>query len=332
MPILLRGSGILSLGIRALIRRREKACTKICQKNTRGPSLPEGPPTVALTAQINGAYVPGPALWQRDPDRTITIAMRGGLDSDCNPSSAGGVLLHHDGFASLPERSSGNGLDEHLSTPLQLPAAHRGMRKARPRRRCQMRRPGGEAGRRGVLPLAGERAGTKQAGAELGARADRQQPLHAPRRWRQIKVGNVPAHMREAVAKFAPAGDHQLRDRHGPGLRADWGARKNVLVTHPLDEQTGCVLSKKIKVASGQKARLRLLVAHDPQGTLISLFGRREGTVAPSGQQSYRLRRSVAGPRSDLSGFAAKRPPRSRSSTSLLAGPTKQPIGRRLAM
>jgi hypothetical protein len=40
----------------------------------------------------------------RDPDRTITIAMRCGLDSDCNPSNAGGVLFTTIGRAKLPER------------------------------------------------------------------------------------------------------------------------------------------------------------------------------------------------------------------------------------
>lgn len=40
----------------------------------------------------------------RDPDGTISIAMRGGQDSDCNPSSAAGVLFTTMGFAKLPER------------------------------------------------------------------------------------------------------------------------------------------------------------------------------------------------------------------------------------
>jgi hypothetical protein len=39
-----------------------------------------------------------------DPDQTIIIAMRCGSDSDCNPSSAGGVLFTSLGLEKIPER------------------------------------------------------------------------------------------------------------------------------------------------------------------------------------------------------------------------------------
>ncbi|MEK7407349.1 MAG: ADP-ribosylglycohydrolase family protein [Acidobacteriota bacterium] len=39
-----------------------------------------------------------------DPDQTIIIAMRGGSDSDCNPSSAAGVLFTSLGLSKLPDR------------------------------------------------------------------------------------------------------------------------------------------------------------------------------------------------------------------------------------
>jgi hypothetical protein len=51
-----------------------------------------------------------------------------------------------------------------------------------------------------------------------------------------------------------------------PGLRGEWQGKKNVLVTHPLDQNTGCVLTKTIDVPSGQKTVLRLVIGHDPQG------------------------------------------------------------------
>lgn len=46
-----------------------------------------------------------------DPDRTIILSMRGGSDSDCNPSSAAGVLFTSLGLKKLPPRFYGK-LDE----------------------------------------------------------------------------------------------------------------------------------------------------------------------------------------------------------------------------
>jgi len=58
-----------------------------------------------VDAKINGAYVVMGLLYGKgDPEKTITIAMRCGLDSDCNPSSAAGVLFTTIGFAKLPQR------------------------------------------------------------------------------------------------------------------------------------------------------------------------------------------------------------------------------------
>jgi hypothetical protein len=39
-----------------------------------------------------------------NPDKTITISLRGGHDSDCNPSSAAGVLFTTMGVSRLPKR------------------------------------------------------------------------------------------------------------------------------------------------------------------------------------------------------------------------------------
>jgi hypothetical protein len=58
-----------------------------------------------IDAKINGAYIVMGLLYgQRDPDRTIVISTRCGLDSDCNPSNAGGVLFTTIGFKNLPAR------------------------------------------------------------------------------------------------------------------------------------------------------------------------------------------------------------------------------------
>jgi hypothetical protein len=83
----------------------------------------------------------------------------------------------------------------------------------------------------------------------------------------KITVATAPGHMKAAVEKFAPG--WTLADcgsEMDPGLRAEWQGRKNVLVTHPLDRDTGCVLSKTVDIPAGRKTSLRVVVGHDPQG------------------------------------------------------------------
>jgi len=58
-----------------------------------------------IDAKINGAYIAMGVLYgKRDPDQTIVISTRCGQDSDCNPSSAGGVLFTTIGKSKVPER------------------------------------------------------------------------------------------------------------------------------------------------------------------------------------------------------------------------------------
>ncbi len=58
-----------------------------------------------IDAKLNGAYVVIGLLYgQRDPDRTIVIACRSGQDSDCNPSSAGGVVFASLGLSRIPSK------------------------------------------------------------------------------------------------------------------------------------------------------------------------------------------------------------------------------------
>jgi len=57
-----------------------------------------------IDAKINGAYIVIGLLYgQGDPDKTIIVSMRCGQDSDCNPSSAAGILFTTIGYSKLPE-------------------------------------------------------------------------------------------------------------------------------------------------------------------------------------------------------------------------------------
>jgi len=73
--------------------------------------------------------------------------------------------------------------------------------------------------------------------------------------------------LKQAVEKFAPGWTiaHCGTDMD-PGLRAEELGRKNVLLTHPLDKDTPCVLSRKVDIPAGKKTTLKLTVGHHPEG------------------------------------------------------------------
>jgi hypothetical protein len=83
----------------------------------------------------------------------------------------------------------------------------------------------------------------------------------------KITAANVPPHVRTAVEKFAPGWEvTSCGQEMEPGLRNEYGGKQNVLVTHPLDAQTGCVLSRKVSVPANKKTVLHIVVAHDIRG------------------------------------------------------------------
>ena len=60
---------------------------------------------IPIDAKLNGAYiVMGMLYGQGNMDSTIVISMRGGKDSDCNPSNAAGVLATTIGYENLPDK------------------------------------------------------------------------------------------------------------------------------------------------------------------------------------------------------------------------------------
>ena len=77
-----------------------------------------------IDAKINGAYIVMGLLYGKgDPDETIIISTRCGQDSDCNPSSAGGILFTTIGFKNLPDKfkSALNPEGKFSHTPYNFP-------------------------------------------------------------------------------------------------------------------------------------------------------------------------------------------------------------------
>ncbi len=223
-----------------------------------------------IDCKINGAYVLLGLLYgQRDPDRTILIACRSGMDSDCNPSSAAGVLFTTLGYSKLPARFA-TGLNEErefshtaYNIPRLLDVCERLARQIVVAQGGRIETAAGDE-EVFVIPVRAPRPSRLELSWAPGPIAGSR---FTPDEIARITAGNTPAAVSKALAQWAPG--WQIRDcgqDMDPGLRDEWQGRQKVLVTHPLDQTTGCVLSRTVDVPATGKTVLRFVVGHDPQG------------------------------------------------------------------
>ncbi|MBU4459765.1 MAG: ADP-ribosylglycohydrolase family protein [Verrucomicrobia bacterium] len=260
-----------------------------CQKKYRDDPVYQKASNGGIDCKINGAYVLlGLLHGRRDPDRTIVISCRGGQDSDCNPSSSAGVLFTTMGFSKLPARFA-TGLSETnvfnhtaYNVPRLLDVCEKLARQ--------------------IVVKYGGRIETGAGGDvfAIPVRTPRPSPLELS--WapgptagslfteaEKARIAWVPGlEIQPAVDTALPGWTIAVcGEAMSPGLRAEWGGRTNVLCTHPLDRQTGCVLSRTIDVPAGGQPVLDVVVGHDPKGD-FDLIARADGveilrkTVGPS--------------------------------------------------
>ncbi|MCC6125552.1 MAG: ADP-ribosylglycohydrolase family protein [Pirellulales bacterium] len=234
---------------------------KFCKDNYRGLPVTNG----GIDCRINGAYVViGLLFGKGDLDQTAIIACRCGLDSDCNPSSAAGVLFTTVGYAKLPEKFTKE-LDRNTLfsyTAYNFPGLIDVCEKLA--RQIVVRTGGKIAVENGeevfLIPMQEPRPGKFEDSGKPGPIADSR---FTAEELAKIKfVG-----FNRQIENFAPG--WQVRDcgkEMNPGLRAEFGGKKNVFVTHPQKKKIGCTLSKTIEVPNGAKTTLHLVVGHDPQG------------------------------------------------------------------
>jgi hypothetical protein len=222
-----------------------------------------------IDAKINGAYVVMGLLYGRgDPDRTIIIAMRCGQDSDCNPSNAAGILFTALGFANLPEKYkiALDPLTKFSHTPYDFPtlvgACH-------------------DLARRAVVN-GGGRVETDRKGNEwLVIPGRKPRPSKLERSWKPVRpdasrfseaemtriTGLLGVDLSEAIGKFAPGWTvAKCGSDMEVGLLSERRARRNVLATHPLNQDIGCVISRTVSLPAGRRSVLKLVVGHDPRG------------------------------------------------------------------
>jgi hypothetical protein len=239
------------------------------QKNPDYRRFTCDPGAFNIDAKINGAYILVGLLYGKgDLDETIIISTRCGQDSDCNPSNAAGVLFTTLGFSKLPARFSEK-LDEtrvFSHTAYNFPALLDVCEKLT--RQVIINNEGFiEHNAQGeevfVIPvkpinLTSPAMKSWEPGPIAGSEFTEEERA-------QIKFKEF-RNIQEAVSAHFPGWTitdcgHDM----DPGIRNIFG-RDNVLLTHPKDRNTPCVLSRTLDVPSQGRCALHLVVTHHDQG------------------------------------------------------------------
>jgi hypothetical protein len=260
---------------------------------------------------LNGAYIVMGLLYGKgDIEKTTVISMRCGADSDCNPSSAAGVLCTAIGMNNLPAQYT-SALDrtpKFSHTAYDFDSLLAVCEKLA--RQAVVQQGGRIENDVFVIPVCapkpsaleqcwepGPIAGSRFTEEEL--KAINPPPEPPPRKGKPGKQADIS----KAVATFIPG--WTVRDCGGamePGLRKEWGGRKNVLVTHPLTENKPCILSRSVDVPAGKKTSLELTVRDDNRGDWV-LAVRADGTEILGKEINADKWQDIT---VDLSGYAGK--------------------------
>ncbi|MCX7818713.1 MAG: ADP-ribosylglycohydrolase family protein [Kiritimatiellae bacterium] len=213
-----------------------------------------------IDARINGAYVLVGLLYgESDPANTIMISMRCGQDSDCNPSTAMGVLGVALGLEGLPAgwRTALDRSRTFAHTPYTfdrlLDACERLARQIVVRHGGRIEN--GPEGDVLVVPDAPPRPSpllrSWEPDAPTGA-------VFTPEELDRLRFAAVRNPLRGwTIRDCGPEMD--------PGFRLEWAGRRGVWVTHPLDSRTGCSLIREVELPPAG-GRLVIEVGHHPKG------------------------------------------------------------------
>ncbi len=234
----------------------------------------------AIDCKINGACVILGLLYgNRDPERTIEIALRGGYDSDCNPSSAAGVLFTTLGLARLPERFTKelNREEKFVFTAYNFPELV-GV--------CE------KLARQFVVHAGGQVVTENdQEVLVVPVQQSKPSPLEltwapgpiAGSRFTEAETAQItePSYRKQFTARFpgwSLAGCGQIYIN--PGLYEHNG-KANVFVTYPRDRETPAVLSTTAAIPAGKTTHLQVVVGHHPEGDFDLI-------LRVNGQQTFR--------------------------------------------
>ena len=200
-------------------------------------------------------------------DLVKIISTRCGQDSDCNPANAGGVLFTTIGFSKVPEKfkSALNPKGKFSHTPYDFPTlttvCEKLARQVVERSGGRVEKaPGGEEVF--VIPVVAPKPSKLERSWAPGPIANSK---FTEAEMEKISYG-APAEVIAGAKKVFPG---WIVNNCGydmkPGLIAEWKGKENILMTHPFNGNTGCTLSRKVKIPKG-KTTLLLSVSHHPSG------------------------------------------------------------------
>ncbi len=217
-----------------------------------------------LDVKREGAWVLMGLLYgQGDLDQTIIISCRCGFDSDCNPSSSGGILFTTRGASNLPERYYRK-LDEtriFSHTAYNFPRlldvceklAHQGLAKVGGR--VEKDASGAEVF---VIPV---KAPTPSRFEDLKDPGPIAGSLYSDAEMRQIRSPGL-----KWAAKLLDGWTITNCDLGRSSMAWEWQGRKNVFVLNGLTRgATGYALTKTVTIPTGKAALLGLSAACDPK-------------------------------------------------------------------
>ena len=216
-----------------------------------------------IDVKINGAYILVGLLYgDGDLDKTIVLSTRCGQDSDCNPSSAGGILFTTLGFSALPARFSEE-LDEtkiFSHTAYNFPAL---LDVCESLATQAVEKEGGfvkeESGKKYYYIPRGEivQSALTSCAAPTDKPLEGKEGYFTEEELKQIKFREYTD--AQALEKFFDgfAVSHMGPDMN-PGFRNEYRGCNNVFMTHPENREIGAVLSKTITPTKNTKLYMRV--------------------------------------------------------------------------
>jgi hypothetical protein len=261
----------------------QKTWARCLQKYRKDPAYQKAS-NGAIDVKINGAMVLLGLLYgQGDMEKTVKIAMRGGYDSDCNPSSAAGVLGTMVGFAKLPGHYT-QALDTETafsytaySVPALLDVCEKLARQVVAQQGGRVER-GADGQDVFVIPVRSPRPSALALSWAPGPVAN---AMFTPEEMAKIKFP-IKVYPAEQFADADPTRRVQKvldvcfsgwktsenAPDMDPGYREQVGKTYNVLVTHPPRKGEPVILSKTVKVPEGEP-RLTVKVANAQNGEFM---------------------------------------------------------------
>lgn len=243
---------------------------QLCQKKYRENPEYQKCSNGGIDVKINGAYILiGMLYGKKDLDQTVLISMRCGQDSDCNPSNAAGVLFTSLGASNLPDRFHKNHMDQKTifsHTAYNFPKLIDVCEKLA---REYVIREGGriEKDANGedvfVIPV------KKPTPSPLVFSWDPEpiaNSLFTEEELAKIKHKDYVDIQKAVDELFSGWVISDCGPDMDPGYMESYRGRKEVIKTHPLNQQVPCVLTTHIDIPKGKKTMLKLLVSHYNNG------------------------------------------------------------------